>query len=122
MLRDSELESSRRLDTMDEIQQTVTVSSPLPVHLQTPSRKAPANTHRLLYRGSLALPDSHILLDGLSFTTNVSDSGKGTSPSTSLLENPLALALESMRGRPLHFRGTEKLQDLWLDSSIDVNV
>jgi hypothetical protein len=48
---------------------------------------------RLLYRGALSLPDSHLLLDGLTFTGNPGND-------TSLLENPLALALESMRGRP----------------------
>lgn len=97
----------------------------LPGHttqVHTPSRKVSANTHRLLYRGSLSLPDSHLLLDGLTFTTNTVDIFAGNSPSTSLLENPLALGLESMRGRPLHFKGTEKLHDLWLDSAVDIHV
>ncbi|KAH8103552.1 hypothetical protein BXZ70DRAFT_1062885 [Cristinia sonorae] len=93
--------------------------SPSPSKTQTPSRKPSPNTHRLLYRGSLALPDSHILLDGLSFTTDIASTN---SPSASLLENPLALALESMRGRPLHFKGTEKLDAVWLDASIDIKV
>jgi hypothetical protein len=33
-----------------------------------------------------------------------------------LLENPLALALETMRGRPsLRLQGTVKLKDVWID-------
>lgn len=76
-----------------------------------------APSHRLLYRGALALPDSHLLLDGLSFVTDT------TSSSENLLENPLALALESMRGRPsLHFLGTENLKDVWLDVTSEINV
>ncbi|EKM53614.1 uncharacterized protein PHACADRAFT_260057, partial [Phanerochaete carnosa HHB-10118-sp] len=76
-----------------------------------------APSHRLLYRGALALPDSHLLLDGLSFVAGT------TSTSENLLENPLALALESMRGRPsLHFLGTEDLKDVWLDATGEVNV
>lgn len=76
-----------------------------------------ASSHRLLYRGALALPDSHLLLDGLSFVADI------TSRSDNLLENPLALALESMRGRPsLAFLGTENLKDIWLDPSSEINV
>ena len=75
------------------------------------------STHRLLYRGALALPDSHLLLDGLSF---VADTNGSTG---NLLENQLALALESMRGRPsLQFLGTENLKDVWLDTTSDVSV
>ncbi|TCD64478.1 hypothetical protein EIP91_004039 [Steccherinum ochraceum] len=101
-------------------------SSPVPSTVtqpqtQTPSRKPSTNTHRLLYRGSLSLPDSHIPLDGLSFTTNIASQSRN-SPSTSLLENPLALALESMRGRPLHFKGTEQVTNMWLDSTLDIHV
>lgn len=84
----------------------------------TPSRTQ--NTHRLLYRGALSLPDSHLLLDGLSF---IADTRIGYSPSVNLLENPLALALESMRGRPsLHLLGTEKLSDVCLDVRSTVSV
>ncbi|GJE94654.1 hypothetical protein PsYK624_108250 [Phanerochaete sordida] len=75
------------------------------------------SSHRLLYRGALALPDSHLLLDGLSFVADTSSS------SEDLFENPLALALESMRGRPsLAFLGTENLKDVWLDASCEINV
>lgn len=107
------------LNNMDSSQELASQPTVVP---QTPSRKTSTNTHRLLYRGSLTLPDSHIPLDGLSLTTNVAEARTGNSPSTSLLENPLALALESMRGRPLHFKGTEKLQDVWLESTVDINV
>ncbi|CAL1712014.1 unnamed protein product [Somion occarium] len=90
----------------------------------TPSHsRHTSNAHRLLYRGALSLPDSYLLLDGLSFTTDITDSHVTSTPSKRLLENPLALALESMRGRPnLHFLGTEKLSDVWLDTSRDVHV
>ena len=88
----------------------------------TPSRaKNPgSNPHRLVYRGALSLPDSYLLLDGLSF---VADARVGYKPSVNLLENPLALALETMRGRPsLHLLGTEKLDDIWLDTQRNVSV
>jgi hypothetical protein len=40
-----------------------------------------------------------------------------------LLENPLALALESMRGRQsLRFLGTVKLSEVWLDESGNVEM
>jgi len=62
------------------------------------------------------LPDSHILLDGLTFAARLDSPSKHSH----LLENSLALALESMRGRPsLRFMGVVKLHDdkLWLDES-----
>ncbi|KAG0705279.1 hypothetical protein DFH29DRAFT_996861 [Suillus ampliporus] len=69
---------------------------------------------RLLYRGSLSLPDSYLLLDGLTFSANLL-------ANKDLLHNPLALALESMRGRPsLRLKGTESLKDLCIDPSDDV--
>lgn len=69
---------------------------------------------RLLYRGALSLPDSYLLLDGLTFSTNLL-------ANKDLLHNPLALALESMRGRPsLRLKGTEQLKDVWIDASDDV--
>lgn len=87
----------------------------------TPSQKANlgghGSNHRLLYRGALALPDSHLLLDGLSFVAETTGSAE------TLLENQLALALESMRGRPaLHLLGTENLTDVWLDATNDISV
>ena len=90
----------------------------------TPSRKRTiSSSHRLLYRGALSLPDSYLVLDGLSFTTTISASNVTSTPSKRLLDNPLALALETMRGRPsLQFLGTEKLSDVWLDTSADVHV
>ncbi|OBZ69718.1 hypothetical protein A0H81_10078 [Grifola frondosa] len=79
--------------------------------------------HRLLYRGALSLPDSHMLLDGLSFAVKVGDSSASPSHAPNLLNNPLALALESMRGRPsLHLLGTVRLKDTWIDPSGDVAV
>ena len=88
----------------------------------TPSSSHNATHHRLLYRGSLSLPDSYLLLDGLSFVAESRAAIQG-SPSLSLLSNPLALALESMRGRPsLHLLGTERLEDVWLDTRANVSV
>ncbi|OJA14140.1 hypothetical protein AZE42_06720 [Rhizopogon vesiculosus] len=71
-------------------------------------------TARLLYRGALSLPDSYLLLDGLTFSANLI-------ANKDLLHNPLALALESMRGRPsLRLKGTEQLKNVWIDASDDV--
>lgn len=70
---------------------------------------------RLLYRGGLSLPDSHITLDGLTFYAPHHSPSKLRND---LLGNPLALALETMRGRPtLRLMGTLKLNDIWLDAS-----
>ncbi|KAF5375519.1 hypothetical protein D9615_009168 [Tricholomella constricta] len=85
----------------------------------------PADTlltaHRLLYRGALSLPDSHLLLDGLTFTARLDSPSKNNQ----LLQNPLALALESMRGRPsLRFMGVIKLHDgnVWWDESGEIEM
>ncbi|OCH93485.1 hypothetical protein OBBRIDRAFT_790189 [Obba rivulosa] len=78
------------------------------------------NNHRLLYRGALSLPDSHLLLDGLSFTIRVGEVQSGAG--IDLLHNPLALALESMRGRSLHLLGTTRLKDVWVDVAGDVSM
>lgn len=75
-----------------------------------------AHSHRLLYRGALSLPDSLLLLDGITFAARLDSPSKHGS--FNLLENPLALALESMRGRPtLRFLGTVQLKDVYLDES-----
>ncbi|KAG6899394.1 hypothetical protein C0993_010613 [Termitomyces sp. T159_Od127] len=90
----------------------------------TPPRTADSvlNSYRLLYRGALSLPDSHLLLDGLTFVARLDSPSKNNH----LLENPLALALESMRGRPsLRFMGVVKLHDhenFWLDESGDIEM
>ncbi|KAH6910335.1 hypothetical protein BKA70DRAFT_1272802 [Coprinopsis sp. MPI-PUGE-AT-0042] len=86
----------------------------------TPSK--PPSSYRLLYRGALSLPDSHLLLDGLTFSACLESPSKHTK-SYSLLENPLALALESMRGRPsLRFLGVVKLSDdSWTKLAIDIH-
>ncbi|KAL1758414.1 hypothetical protein FB107DRAFT_258690, partial [Schizophyllum commune] len=79
----------------------------------------PKPAYRLLYRGSLSLPDSHLLLDGLTFAA----SWRYPSAGHDLLENPLALALESMRGRPhLRFMGTIALKDIYMDQSGDIQL
>jgi hypothetical protein len=84
----------------------------------TPARTA----HRLLYRGALALADSHLVLDGLTFVAGPSDGPR----TPGLLESPLALALESMRGRPsVRLRGEARLDglsDAWLDEAGDVSL
>ena len=85
--------------------------------MQTPS-KLPSQTHRLLYRGCLSLPDSHLLLDGLSFSVKLGD----PHGSPALLNNPLALTLESLRGLPLHLIGTSKVKDTWIDPPGDIFV
>ncbi|KAF9052456.1 hypothetical protein BDZ89DRAFT_1056808 [Hymenopellis radicata] len=64
---------------------------------------------RLVYRGGLSLPDSHVILDGIAFSALLS------APST-LLQNPLALALESLRGIPLRFIALIRLGDVYYDS------
>ncbi|KAG5650952.1 hypothetical protein H0H81_010430, partial [Sphagnurus paluster] len=97
------------------------MASPFPttcLQNSTPSKNLEAlpNAYRLLYRGALSLPDSHILLDGLTFTARRDSPTKNNQ----LLDNPLALALETMRGRPsLRFMGVVKLHDgnLWWDES-----
>ncbi len=85
--------------------------------MATPSKAVPP-THRLLYRGSLALSDSYLPLDGLSFSARISD----IHSSPALLNNPLALTLESMRGLPLHLLGTVKVKDTWIDPPGDILV
>ncbi|KAJ4471839.1 hypothetical protein C8J55DRAFT_563503 [Lentinula edodes] len=79
--------------------------------MTSPSR---LTTHRLLYRGSLSLPDSDLSLDGLTFSAKIN-------AEHNLLENPLALALESMRGRPtLRFLGVTSLKEIHMDDSGDI--
>ncbi|KAI0035604.1 hypothetical protein K488DRAFT_82921 [Vararia minispora EC-137] len=88
------------------------------------ARKGPARetsyvytppSHRLLFRGSLSIPGSRLLLEGLTFTVPLDRT-------TSLLDNPLALSLESMRGRTLALAGTVRLDQVYLDKSTDVSV
>ena len=103
--------------------------SPIPASSASPS----SGSYRLLYRGALSLPDSHILLDGLTFSARLPgnirqlpcDSPSSLPSSDSLvrglIHNPLALALESMRGRPsLRFKGTVRLKDIWMDETGEV--
>jgi hypothetical protein len=62
------------------------------------------------------LPDSLLLLDGLTFAARLDSPSKQST--FHLLENPLALALESMRGRPtLRHLGIVNLKDVYLDES-----
>ncbi|KAF7292867.1 VPS9 domain-containing protein [Mycena indigotica] len=87
----------------------------------TPPRNA--SRFRLLYRGALSLPDSHLLLDGLTFVSQTPAaedlaSGSGSGQNQTLLESPLALALESMRGvTSLRWMGPVQLRDVYLDES-----
>lgn len=94
----------------------------VPTTTPPPPRSTPSKastlppSYRLLYRGALSLPDSLLLLDGLTFATRLNSPSKHST--FNLLQNPLALALESMRGRPsLRFMGTVSLRDVWLDES-----
>jgi hypothetical protein len=113
-----------------------TPTSALASDVQTPasSGKVTDSLYRLLYRGALSLPDSYLQLDGVAFSArlpNRHSPAQQDSPSCSLsrsdaaarelMYNPLALALESMRGRQsLRFKGTVRLQDVWLDDTGDV--
>ncbi|KAJ7750084.1 hypothetical protein DFH07DRAFT_828161 [Mycena maculata] len=84
------------------------------INIIIPTPPRPATQFRLLYRGALSLPDSHLLLDGLTFAARLDH----TSPGHNLLQNPLALALESMRGRPsLRWMGPTKLKDIYMDET-----
>ena len=76
---------------------------------------------RLLYRGAFSLPDSNLLLDGVTFAINLpaDDHQAGLK----LLDTPLPLALESMRGRQsLQYIGVERMDDLCCDYSGGVTV
>lgn len=97
------------------------------------SGKATDTPYRLLYRGALSLPDSYLQLDGIAFSARLPsrqgalpDSplcapGRADASARELMYNPLALALESMRGRQtLRFKGTVCLEDVWTDDSGDV--
>ncbi|KAI0302290.1 hypothetical protein B0F90DRAFT_1667516 [Multifurca ochricompacta] len=76
-------------------------------------------SHRLLFRGSLSVTDSRLLLEGLSFTLPIDNT---RSPSVNLLQNPLALALESMRGRTLALCGTSRVDAVHLDKTAEVDI
>lgn len=111
---------------------TSTVTSD--AHTPASSGKGADSPYRLLYRGALSLPDSYLQLDGIAFSARLPNrqlSAVQDSPSCSLsrsesaarelMYNPLALALESMRGRQsLRFKGTVCLQDVWMDDTGDV--
>src|ERR1700744_121596 len=58
-------------------------------HAGTSRATVTTKPSRLLYRGSLALPDSEMLLEGISFITNASLSA--------LSSSPIPLTLESQR-------------------------
>jgi hypothetical protein len=96
------------------------VTEAIPTQHGTPVGRS---SHRLLYRGALALPDSRLTLDGIMFSIPIAQAatpGRSFTPSkagssAALLDNPLALTLESMRGRPtLRFVGSVKLADVHL--------
>ncbi|KAJ6483697.1 hypothetical protein DFH09DRAFT_402782 [Mycena vulgaris] len=95
---------------MSETQTEVTPA----INIINPTPPRPATQFRLLYRGALSLPDSHLLLDGLTFAARLDHPSSGHN----LLQNPLALALESMRGRPsLRWMGPTKLADIYMDEA-----
>lgn len=75
------------------------------------------STHRLLYRGSLALPDSEMILDGLAFVMEIAFK----SP-MSLINSPIPLGLESMRGRPLRLVAVINISDITLECFGDVSM
>ncbi|KAJ7603951.1 hypothetical protein DFH06DRAFT_1068872 [Mycena polygramma] len=84
------------------------------INITAPTPPRPATQSRLLYRGALSLPDSHLLLDGLTFAARLDHSAH----TNNLLENPLALALESMRKRPsLRWMGPVKLANTYMDET-----
>ena len=76
-------------------------------------------SHRLLFRGSLSVPDSRLLLHGFSFTVPIDNT---QSPSIRLLQNHLALSLESMRGRSLALTGPTRVDAVLLDKMAEVDV
>ncbi|KAJ7721468.1 hypothetical protein B0H16DRAFT_1602458 [Mycena metata] len=85
------------------------------INIINPTPPRPAGQYRLLHRGALSLPDSHLLLDGLTFVARLEHPSSG---GHNLLENPLALALESMRKRPsLRWMGPTKLADIYMDET-----
>ncbi|KAL0574910.1 hypothetical protein V5O48_007054 [Marasmius crinis-equi] len=82
------------------------------LNMNSPSK----GPHRLLYRGAISIPDSHLLLDGITFSARLDAEHK-------LLDNPLALALETMRKRPaLRYLGTTNLNDIYMDGSGDISI
>ncbi|KZV99108.1 hypothetical protein EXIGLDRAFT_762876 [Exidia glandulosa HHB12029] len=88
-----------------------------PAAMPKPTPPRGSGTHRLLYCGALSLPDSRLQLDGIAFTARLPP----TSPST-LLDSPLPLALESMRGRPLSLVGVVSLKDTLLELADEINL
>lgn len=110
-------------------QKTCVVPTSSDAHTPRSSADSP---YRLLYRGALSLPDSYLTLDGIAFSARLPNrdiSALQDSPSTTrtdasareLMYNPLALALESMRGRQtLRFKGTVDLADVWTNDAGDV--
>jgi hypothetical protein len=76
-------------------------------------------SHRLLFRGSLSVPHSRLLLEGVSFTVPIDNA---RSPGVHLLQNPLALTLESMRGRSLSLSGISRVDSVHLDKTAEVDV
>ncbi|KAG8802922.1 hypothetical protein FRC18_007425, partial [Serendipita sp. 400] len=81
------------------------------------STRISASSYRLLYRGSLALPDSEMILDGIAFVMQIAFK----SP-MSLISSPIPLGLESMRGRPLRLISTMNIQDVSIECFGDVSM
>ncbi|SJL06571.1 uncharacterized protein ARMOST_09913 [Armillaria ostoyae] len=66
-------------------------------------------SNRLVYKGSLALPDSHATIDCVAFSAMFT-------AQTTLLQNPLALALESLRGIAIRFVAVINLAYVYYDA------
>ncbi|KLO16204.1 hypothetical protein SCHPADRAFT_870064 [Schizopora paradoxa] len=99
------MSSTETSSSLPELKITAS-TPPKPLQQQPPIIRD--TTPRLLYRGALSLPDSHLLLDGLTFTIDLPTDDQQAS--LKLLETPLPLALEILRGRPsLSFIGVERL-------------
>ncbi|KAF4621360.1 hypothetical protein D9613_001008 [Agrocybe pediades] len=109
------LTESRQVKTLTPTRPSATKESTNTPTNGTPGSYAPSS-YRLLYRGAISLPDSLLCLDGLTFAARLHSPTKQST--FHLLQNPLALALESMRGRPtLRFMGTVALKDIYMDES-----
>lgn len=85
----------------NEINPFITVTKATPPQSSAQSSSSTsitlAKSNRLLYRGSLALPDSEMMLEGISFITDASISA--------LSSSSIPLTLESQRNRSLKFIG-----------------
>ncbi|KIM23613.1 hypothetical protein M408DRAFT_27708 [Serendipita vermifera MAFF 305830] len=94
-----------------------TTTTPAEAEQDAPKQKSSMWSYRLLYRGSLALPDSEMLLDGIIFVMQIAKN----SP-ISLINSPIPLGLESMRGRSLSLISTVSIRDMYVECFGDVSM